>query len=140
METGAAEVTRELDGSEQPGAGDQLTRIRDLIRRSFDEDMAALNYEFLAYAAHHPEARAKLAANAEKQHAVARQITEHEWKRRGAKPEYPVDVLATIMLALFDGLATTRFLSPNLVSDETLQQALAIFYKVVDGEDPAADR
>ena len=136
LEMGAAAVTVELDGSAEAGAGEQLTRIRDLIQGSFDEDMSALHYEFLAYAARHPGARAKLAASAEKQHAVVMRITEREWKRRGAQPEYPVDVLATIMLALFDGLATSRFVSPSLVSDDTLQQALEILYKVVDGNDP----
>jgi AcrR family transcriptional regulator len=138
METAATVVTRELEATAEVGAGDQLTRIRDLIQGSFDEQESALNFEFLAYAARHPGVRAKLAARGEKQHAVVMQITEHEWKRRGAKPEYPVDVLATIMLALFDGLGTSRFINPNLVSDDTLQQALTILYKIVDGEDPAA--
>ncbi len=140
VEMSAAEVSNALDGPADTEPGDQFTRIRDVIQRGFDQDMSALHYEFLAYAARNPEARAKLAASAEKAHEVVMRITEREWNRRGAHPKYPVDVLATIMLALFDGLATSRFVSPNLVSDKTLGQALEILYTVVDGDDPAADR
>jgi AcrR family transcriptional regulator len=135
-EVQAAAVLHELDeSSSESGAGDELTRIRELIARGYDEDMAALHFEFLAYAARHPGARAKLDATARKQHEVVVRIIAEQWKRRGYEPGYPADVLATIMLALFDGLATTRFLSPPLVTDDTLRQALEILYEVVDGED-----
>jgi len=135
VEVQAASIMNELEGSSEPGAGDELTRIRDLIARGFDEDVSALHYEFLAYAVRHPEALAKLEATTRKQHEVVVHIIEQEWERRGYEPRYPSDVLATIMLALFDGLATTRFLSPALVTDDTLRQALEILYAVVDGED-----
>jgi AcrR family transcriptional regulator len=128
----AASVMNELDESSEPGAGDERSRMRDLIESGFDEDMSALHYEFLAYAARNPEARAKLEATTHRQHEIVVGVIEQVWQRRGYEPGYPVDMLATIMLALFDGLATTRFLSPSLVTDDTLRQALELLYEVVD--------
>ena len=135
-----AEFSAELDAPAVPG-NEQLPRIQDLIARSFDRDMGALHYEFMAYAARNPEIRAKLADRARRaRDATIRLITE-EHERMGTAPEYPIPVLAQMMLALFDGLATLWFLDPELVDDNMLRDVLAFLYANVDRPaDPSEER
>jgi AcrR family transcriptional regulator len=130
IESQMAAFAAELDA---PAVSDaQLPRIQDLIAGSFDRDQGALHYEFMAYAARNPEVRAKLAARARRgRDAVIRLITE-EHERLGTVPAYPIPVLAQMMLALFDGLANTWFLDPELVDDNMLREVLAFLYANVD--------
>lgn len=135
IERQTAAFSAELDAPALPG-DDQLRRIQDLIARSFDRDQGALYFEFMAYAARNPETRAKLAASARRgRDAAVRLITEvHE--RMGTAPAYPIPVLAQLMLALFDGLASLWFLDPELVDNDMLRDVLAFLYANIDRPAP----
>ncbi len=126
-----AAFSAELDAP--AGSGDeQLPRIQDLIAGSFDRDMSALHYEFMAYAARNPETRAKLAANARRSRDAAIRLITEEHERMGTVPAYPIPVLAQMMLAMFDGFAGLWFLDPELVDDDMLGDVLAFLYANID--------
>jgi AcrR family transcriptional regulator len=131
LESMTAAFSAELDAPVATG-DEQLPRIQDLISRGFDRDQGALYFEFMAYAARNPETRAKLAVRARRgRDATVRLITE-EHERLGTTPAYPIPVLAQMMLALFDGLASLWFLDPELVDDDMLRNVLAFLYENVD--------
>jgi AcrR family transcriptional regulator len=125
----------ELEAPAASGS-DQLPRIQDLIERTFDQNEGALHFEFMAYAARNPEIRAKLAERARRgRDAVIRLITD-EHERMGTVPAYPIPVLAQMMLALFDGLASLWFLDPELVDDDMLREVLVFLYENIDRPAP----
>jgi AcrR family transcriptional regulator len=135
IETQTTAFAAELEAPAASGS-DQLPRIQDLIERNFDQNEGALHFEFMAYAARNPEIRAKLAERARRgRDAVIRLITD-EHERMGTVPAYPIPVLAQMMLALFDGLASLWFLVPELVDDDMLREVLAFLYANIDRPAP----
>jgi AcrR family transcriptional regulator len=139
IENMTAAFSAELDAPADPG-DDQLPRIQDLIARGFDRDQGALYFEFMAYAARNPETRAKLAARARRGRDAAVRLITEEHERLGTIPAYPIPVLAQMMLALFDGLATMWFLDPELVDDNVLRDVLRFLYANIDRPaEPPAD-
>jgi len=131
IETTTAAFSAELDAPAESGE-DQLPRIQTLIARGFDRDQGALHFEFMAYAVRNPETRAKLAAVARRSRDATIRLIEEEHERLGTAPAYPIPVLAQMMLALFDGLASLWFLDPELVDDDLLRDVLAFLYANVD--------
>src|SRR5437867_3001547 len=62
-------------------AAEQFPRIRELFRGEmfWDEDFSTLYLEFVLYARRNPEARAKLAASAQRSRALVQELIEHEY-------------------------------------------------------------
>ena len=102
--------------------------IADLVE---GEGWLILWLEFLLYAARNPEARAKLAEVQRRRRAGTEALIAGEYERHGAAPSRPVEILALISLALFDGLDIARMVDPEAVSDETQHEVLAFLYDTI---------
>jgi AcrR family transcriptional regulator len=102
--------------------------IRDIVDSTWDDEGSALFLEFVVYAARNPAAREKLAASFQRQHDEIVAIIGTEYERAGVPPRYPVDVLAVISSALFEGLGMTRLINPSLVTRETVDSVLQFLY------------
>jgi AcrR family transcriptional regulator len=113
---------------------DQLPRIREMLHNEFfwDEGFSALWLEFVLYARRNPEARAKLVASAERSRIRVQQLIEHEYAAAGIRPKYPPRELTLISLALFEGLAMTRLMDPETMSDQILDTTLAFLSDAMD--------
>jgi AcrR family transcriptional regulator len=121
------EMLRTLTEQEPPYevGGEHLTAVRSVIQRTWDDDWTALYLEFVLYARRSPEAAQKLAASARRQRDATIAMLEDAYESVGARPDFPVPVLATLSLALFDGLAIGRLADPRAFDEDMLTQALA---------------
>ncbi|WP_280356214.1 TetR/AcrR family transcriptional regulator [Nocardia otitidiscaviarum] len=89
-----------------------------------DRDWAPLQAEFWLYAIRNPDAMDALAAQLRRPLDGLTALLNGELAARGLQDRVPVDMLATIVFALFRGLVQQRRLDPASVSDETFAQAL----------------
>jgi AcrR family transcriptional regulator len=105
--------------------------IRDIVDSTWDDEGSALYLEFVVYAARNPEAREKLAALLERQHEAIAGVISREYDRLGVKPDYPINVLATISSALFEGLGVTRLINPSLVNRDTVDAVLGFLWNTI---------
>lgn len=92
--------------------------------RSIEGDWDLLATEFWLYAARHPHLRQKLADRYSVLRAGVATMIETELERRGTQAALPADQLATIVIALGDGLGSLRRIDPDaapshLISDAT---------------------
>jgi AcrR family transcriptional regulator len=127
QERQAAAFGRELDAG--PGdEAEELPRIRDLITRMWDPGWSVLYLEFVLYAARNPKARAKLAASNRKMHEDIERLIETGHARAGATPRFPSYSLATISMAIFEGLGIDHVVDPSAVTGETVDAILAFLY------------
>jgi AcrR family transcriptional regulator len=126
----AAAFRVELDQGPRTQA-EGLPRVRELISKSWSADWSVLYLEFVLYAARNPEARAKLAAQARRVHETVEHMLEREYARVGATPPFPIRELATIALALFNGLGVDHVVDPESITGETLDAILAFMYSTI---------
>jgi AcrR family transcriptional regulator len=111
-------------------AADQYPRIRELFRGEtfWDDDFSTLYLEFVLYARRNPEARAKLAASAQRSRTLVQELIEHEYTIIGTSPPHSTRELAEISLALFGGLGIDRLVDPDAVTEQTLDTTLSFLY------------
>lgn len=116
--------------------GDDLDRIRLLLQSGavfWDESWSALYLEFVVYARRNPQARAKLAAAAQRSHAfVTGLIAQARDRRVGGEPRHDAADLAHISLALFEGLAIARLVDPDGASSSIVDTVLAVLSDATD--------
>jgi AcrR family transcriptional regulator len=108
---------------------DRVGRARQLLHSGtffWDDAWSALYLEFVVYARHRPDARAKLAAMAERSRAYVAEIIEHAYAAAGVTPEHPPRELAVLSLALFEGLGIHRIIDPVSIGDGIIDAALAV--------------
>ncbi len=111
---------------------EQLPRVRELLHGGaffWDDNWTTLYLEFVLYAMRNPEARAKLAARADRERTVVTALMEQEYSNVGAAPEHSTRELAEISLALFNGLGMARLIDPEAVTNDTLDVALELLYE-----------
>jgi AcrR family transcriptional regulator len=117
-------------------ATEQFPRLRELFRGDmfWDDDFVTLYFEFVLYARRHPEARAKLAASAQRQRAMVRQLIDEEYATIGVRPKYSTREIAEISLALFGGFGIDRLVDPLAVTEATLDTTLTLLYEALRDE------
>jgi AcrR family transcriptional regulator len=134
-----AVATEVLDSGPHDTA-DQLPRVRELMRSGaffWDDAWNTLYLEFVLYSRRNPEAAAKLAASSQRTRAFVTDMVGTEYAAAAtAGPKYPIDHLAEISLALFNGLAIDRMIDPASVTDETLDTVLSFLYDSMGVDDP----
>jgi AcrR family transcriptional regulator len=136
-----AVVSEALDTGAHEQA-EQFPRIRQILRSDmspWDDDFVTLWLEFVLYARRNPDAREKLAASAQGARAQVQALIEHEYEVLGARPNYPIQDLAEIGMALFNGLGIDRLVDPSAVTDRTLDTTLKFLFDAmgVDRQDHA---
>jgi AcrR family transcriptional regulator len=121
----AVQAARDADS---PGEGDGFANIRDVLSypRMRDPAWTRLYLEFVLYAARNPAAQARLVENIRRSHDIALRMIRAEHERLGITSPLPIEELATISLAVFEGLATTHAIDPSLVSRETIDATLTL--------------
>ena len=128
-----ADHLRDLDriaGTRPPGGDRNAAFGRYLVEVADGHDeWGVLELEFLRYALSRPDLRERLAQRwAKPRRAIARLIDED--RREPSRPPAPPtsapdsDAVATVILALFDGLVTQRRINPDTVPDSLFADAL----------------
>jgi len=126
----AVAIRAELEHGPRPRA-EELPRIGAVITGSWSTGWNLLYLEFVLYAARNPEARAKLVASARKVHESVEQMLDREYARVGAAPPFPTGVLATLAMALLQGLGVDSVVDPDSVTDDNLAAALQFLYSTI---------
>jgi AcrR family transcriptional regulator len=125
----------------------QLPRVRELLRGAmftWHDTENALFLEFVLYARHKPELKARLVAIRRQWRDFVAELIDREYEAWGARKKYPTRDMAQISLALFSGLFTEHLLDPELVADETVDTVLSLLYDTMgigqsdDVDGPAA--
>ena len=137
------EMHRVLTEEEQPyelgGETEVFQRVREVIERTWDDEWTALYLEFVLYAQRNEEAARKLAEIVQRQRAVTTAMLDEAYKSIDHVPDTPVEVLATVSIALFDGLALGRLADPSVFDDAMLTHFLNFLVASIGANKPPED-
>lgn len=97
-----------------------------------DMDLAALQAEFWLYAIRRPEMLEHLSAQFRGNRDALTTVLANRAAARGAPENVPFDRLATVVLALFQGLVQLRRTDPELVPRELYGQAISWLFTGVN--------
>jgi len=116
----------EILGAED--AGDPIEALAQLLERTADRDrdtdLMALRAEFWLYAVRNPEAMGALAAQRRDQVDALVGVISTAMERWGAPADVSATELATVILAMFQGLVRQRRIDPARVSGDLFAQSL----------------
>ena len=116
-----------------------FSRVRGVIDRTWDDEWTALYLEFVLYAQRNEEAARKLAGSVQRQREMTIAMLDDAYQSVDYVPDLPVPVLATLAVALFDGLALGRLADPATYDDEMLTQALQFLISSIGNSTPRDD-
>ena len=137
------EMQAVLTQDEQPyelgSESEQFERVRGVIDRTWDDEWTALYLEFVLYAQRNEEAARKLAEVVQRQREVTTAMLDEAYKSVDHVPDTPVDVLATVSIALFDGLALGRLADPTSFDDAMLTHFLNFLVASIGANTPVDD-
>jgi AcrR family transcriptional regulator len=138
------EMQRVLTEEGQPwelgGETEVFERVRGVIDRTWDDEWTALYLEFVLYAQRNPDAARKLSAVVRRQREITTTMLAEAYKSIDYVPDTPVDVLATLSVALFDGLALGRLADPAAFDDAMLTQFLNFLVSSIGASKPLEDQ
>lgn len=125
-------------------AGDPVDALAALLERSAgrDPDLMALRAEFWLYAVRNPEAMDALTAQQRQQVGALIGVIGAAMERWGTPADVPAAEVATLVLAMFQGLVRQRRIDPERVSGDLLTRGLRWLFdglRAGSGPDAAAD-
>jgi len=117
---------------------DQFPRIRTLLHAMLlgDDSFQALYLEFVLYARRNPAARDRLIASERSERALIESLIEREHGSVGGDRPHPTRMLAEFSRAVFNGLAMTRLVDPEAVTEETIDTTLDMLYEAMGTRPP----
>jgi AcrR family transcriptional regulator len=132
-------LTEESDPYELNPETHVFDRVRGVIDRTWDDDWTALYLEFVLYARRNADAAQKLAESVRRQREMTVAMLDEAYQSIDYEPDRPVAVLATIAIALFDGLALGRLADPPAFDDEMLTHFLDFMVASIGASQPLED-
>ncbi len=126
--------------------GDPIEALARLLERSAgrDPDLMALRAEFWLYAVRNPDAMGALTAQRRQQVEALIDVIGAAMERWGTPPDVPAAEVATVVLAMFQGLVRQRRIDPDRVSGDLFVQGLRWLFAGLQagpgaGSGPGAD-
>ncbi|MFE2376878.1 TetR/AcrR family transcriptional regulator [Streptomyces sp. NPDC059398] len=118
----AAAILSDRDGTVE----DTQTMLSRLLVEvaSEDMDLAPLQAEFWLYAIRHPEFQERMAAQFRGNRDALSTVLSDRAKARGQSDDVPFDGVATVVMALFQGLVQLRRTDPELVPENLYGDAV----------------
>jgi len=139
-------LVREMEGVQEAlaiehsdGRYEQLPRVQGVLERECSDEWVALYLEFVLYAKRNPAARERVAARLRQEFEVTCRMLDEVYSSIGAKPEWPVPMLARISMSLFEGLSLGRLVDPESYSQETMNQMLRFLYDTIGVDVPSEE-
>ena len=121
-------ITAVAEILEAEDAGDPIEALARLMERTADHDkdtdLMALRAEFWLYAVRNPEAMEALAAQRRDQVDALVSVISAAMERWGAPADVSATELATVVLAMFQGLVRQRRIDPARVSGDLFARSL----------------
>ena len=123
-------------------AADPVDALVALLDRSAerDPDLVALRAEFWLYAVRNPEAMDALTAQLRRQVDALIGIISAATERWGTPPDVPAAEVATLVLAMFQGLVRQRRIDPDRVSGDLFVRGLRWLFAGLGSGPPGAER
>ena len=124
------------------GTGDPVDALAGLLERADgrDPDMIALRAEFWLYAVRNPEAMEALRVQQRQQVDALIGVISAATERWGPPPDVPAAEVATLVLAMFQGLMRQRRIDPDRVSVDLFAQGLRWLFSGLGSATPGAER
>jgi AcrR family transcriptional regulator len=145
IERGRATIRSALEGDDAWNSAEVWKpRVASAVKEMWwDDDWTMLFLEFVLYAARNPSARSKLAAYVRRQLGAVEQIFSDQYDAAAAPPPRPLEDLALMSVAMFDGLAVYRLIDESFTNDQRLTAALEFLSDATDvdmqtGREPRA--
>ena len=126
IEREIASVTRELEGRPSSEAFFEFLRSRAIRRAREGREWALLWAEFWLHVVRHPELAPQLAARQRAARTAIAGIIEVEFDQLGIELPLPAEDLASVMLAVDDGLALQEHLDRGAVPDDLRARAAVL--------------
>jgi AcrR family transcriptional regulator len=117
------------DAPDSPGAGAEAAGRSMTRALSAHQDLHVLFSEFRVHAARSPSTRRKLAQRRREIRATLAGTVETYAARAGVELTMPADHVATVLLALTNGLALERLGQPEAVPDEVFGEVIAQLFR-----------
>ncbi|MFK0160383.1 TetR/AcrR family transcriptional regulator [Streptomyces sp. NPDC090493] len=129
----------EILGGDAAGSEDPVAALGDLLISVADKDsdFAPLQAEFWLYATRNARTMETLAAQSQQTRDALAKVIERRVSNVGGTLTGPVDSMATVVLALFQGLVAQRRTDPDSVPDDLFGQALRWLFASVVTTPPA---
>jgi AcrR family transcriptional regulator len=96
-----------------------------------DEQWDLLSLEFTLYAARNPSARRKLGEMERRIHGLLAPIVEQQLEQLGTRIDVSADHLATIFLALFQGIGLMHLRDPEDIDEDLVQATMRFLMHAV---------
>ena len=116
-----------MDSAETEGAKIDLTA--QLVRSAAffgNDSWSALYLEFVVYARRHPEAQKKLAAIAARSREYVTQMLADEFDRTGVSRGYQPEDVASVLIAVFEGIGIGRLVDPTAGGERAFDTLLSV--------------
>jgi AcrR family transcriptional regulator len=117
------------DAPEDPDAGAEAAGRSMTRALTAHEDLHVLFSEFRVHASRSPSTRRRLAKTRRQIRATLAQTVEAYAERAGVELTMPADHVATVLLALTNGLALERLGQPEAVPDEVFGEVIAQLFR-----------
>jgi AcrR family transcriptional regulator len=120
---------------------DPVDALAGLLERSAgrDPDLMALRAEFWLYAVRNPDAMGALTAQRRQQVDALIGVISAAMERLGVAPGVPAPEVATVVLAMFQGLVRQRRIDPDRVSGDLFRQGLRWLFNGLGSASPGHD-
>ncbi|MGH8974372.1 MAG: TetR/AcrR family transcriptional regulator, partial [Acidimicrobiia bacterium] len=128
-----------LAGDDAPGAFLELLR-RGGGRRSEPREWTLLLAEFWLHVMRHPELAPKLAVRQQALRAAVARLVDGQCRQLGINLPMPAEELASVMLAVDDGLKLQEDLDPAAVPDDLRARILIVLLSGLAATAPARPR
>lgn len=122
-------VSEALAKDSSPGALLDFLRFQAVRRSKEARQWTLLWAEFWLHVVRHPELAPKLAARQRAARAAIARVIETQCEQLGIALPAPPDELASVMLAVDDGLVLQEFLDPGAVPEDLRASAAALFFR-----------
>ncbi len=123
------------------GGDDPVDALAGLLERAAgrDPDLMALRAEFWLYAVRNPDAMGALTAQRRQQVDALIGVISAAMERWGTPPGVAAAEVATLVLAMFQGLVRQRRIDPDRVSGDLFRQGLRWLFNGLGSASPGHD-
>jgi AcrR family transcriptional regulator len=126
IEAEIASVTRTLETNPSPEAFFEFLRSRAIRRSREGREWSLLWAEFWLHVVRHPDLAPKLAVRQRAARSAIAAIIEGQCRQLGIRLPLPAEDLASVMLAVDDGLVLQEHLDPGAVPDDLRARATVL--------------
>jgi AcrR family transcriptional regulator len=128
----------QLDEADDSDPASRIAALADVyLRRDADLTQAwALNAEFDLWALRNPEVQRRLVEGSRAVRDLVTDLVQRHFDERRIEPPLPPAEIASLYIAIFQGLWQQKAMDPDTVADDLAARAIVLLSRAFDGEAP----